>query len=304
MDSNSKRSDIKLDLSDCGLGGLYSVSLKATYCINPDCNCGGVVLYPARVSGTEVTPWVELAKEIKFILNPQTGEIGAMGPESSLRQTILERLKAKIDRRQRTRLAKKRMEVLRQNCEDGWRYRDWSDFRPGLLMGWADIFPESIAPSIQIAGGIYFLDDSYCCTFGCSCTEVMLTVLSHGENAEICGNVRFDYSSGRATAESPSRLPAKLLLDIVNGMFKQHPTLRAEIRRRGEFMAGPVATFVHESVKVPRSAPPSSCLRSRAVAPPPEVASKSSARPFGRVGRNEACPCGSGQKYKKCCLAS
>ena len=22
----------------------------------------------------------------------------------------------------------------------------------------------------------------------------------------------------------------------------------------------------------------------------------------GKVGRNEACPCGSGQKYKKCCL--
>jgi len=23
--------------------------------------------------------------------------------------------------------------------------------------------------------------------------------------------------------------------------------------------------------------------------------------PFGRVGRNDLCPCGSGKKYKKCC---
>jgi uncharacterized protein YecA (UPF0149 family) len=23
---------------------------------------------------------------------------------------------------------------------------------------------------------------------------------------------------------------------------------------------------------------------------------------FGKVGRNEPCPCGSGKKYKKCCL--
>jgi uncharacterized protein YchJ len=25
-------------------------------------------------------------------------------------------------------------------------------------------------------------------------------------------------------------------------------------------------------------------------------------KPFGKVGRNEPCPCGSGKKYKKCCL--
>lgn len=23
---------------------------------------------------------------------------------------------------------------------------------------------------------------------------------------------------------------------------------------------------------------------------------------FGKIGRNEECPCGSGKKYKKCCL--
>jgi uncharacterized protein len=23
--------------------------------------------------------------------------------------------------------------------------------------------------------------------------------------------------------------------------------------------------------------------------------------PFGKVGRNDPCPCGSGKKYKKCC---
>ena len=25
-------------------------------------------------------------------------------------------------------------------------------------------------------------------------------------------------------------------------------------------------------------------------------------RPDGKVGRNDPCPCGSGKKYKKCCL--
>jgi uncharacterized protein YecA (UPF0149 family) len=25
-------------------------------------------------------------------------------------------------------------------------------------------------------------------------------------------------------------------------------------------------------------------------------------RPYDKIGRNEKCPCGSGKKYKKCCL--
>ena len=31
---------------------------------------------------------------------------------------------------------------------------------------------------------------------------------------------------------------------------------------------------------------------------------KSNVNPFRDVGRNDPCPCGSGKKYKKCCLAA
>jgi uncharacterized protein YecA (UPF0149 family) len=34
-------------------------------------------------------------------------------------------------------------------------------------------------------------------------------------------------------------------------------------------------------------------------APPPPVENK-----FKTVGRNDPCPCGSGKKYKKCCLGA
>ena len=37
--------------------------------------------------------------------------------------------------------------------------------------------------------------------------------------------------------------------------------------------------------------------------PPPELApNNGKQRPFKKIGRNVPCPCGSGKKYKKCCL--
>lgn len=34
----------------------------------------------------------------------------------------------------------------------------------------------------------------------------------------------------------------------------------------------------------------------------PPTAKQVSRRPYPKVGRNEPCPCGSGKKFKKCCL--
>ncbi|MBT9585067.1 SEC-C domain-containing protein [bacterium] len=171
------------------------------------------------------------------------------------------------------------------------------------MMGWADIFPETLAPSIHTPHGTCFLDDYYCCTSGCKCTEVQLAIISAGSAAEVLGSASLDYRSGRVTLQPEPGLPHNVLQEVFNGFFEQHPDLRAELRRRGEFMAGPVATYVNESVALRPSRKPSQRKRSRSVAPPPAVVAKVAGIPFTRVGRNESCPCGSGRKYKKCCLA-
>lgn len=38
------------------------------------------------------------------------------------------------------------------------------------------------------------------------------------------------------------------------------------------------------------------------VIPLSEVSARQEPAPAPKVGRNDPCPCGSGQKYKKCCL--
>src|SRR5262249_1642121 len=53
--------------------------------------------------------------------------------------------------------------------------------------------------------------------------------------------------------------------------------------------------------------PPPALGSPRAAGPPPPPAPASprpaGATPSGKVGRNDACPCGSGKKYKRCCGA-
>jgi hypothetical protein len=303
VSSPPKKAYLKLDLSEQGLTGLSAVELGDTYCSNPDCSCGGAVLYPIRLAGSGLDRWIELAKEIQFIVDVQTGEIEAKGPVSPLRQALRDGLHQRLDKRRLTQLRKRRLEVLRQHCEEGWKYRDWSDFEPGFMMGWVNLFPESLAPSIRTPHGTYFLDDYYCCTFGCDCTEVQLAILRLDSASQLLGSATLDTRSNCVTFEAEPGLPLKVLQEVFDGFFEQHPDLRAELRRRGEFMAGPVATYVNESVAPRPSRKRSPKRRSRLVAPPPEVVDKVAAIPVTKVGRNETCPCGSGRKYKRCCLA-
>jgi len=70
---------------------------------------------------------------------------------------------------------------------------------------------------------------------------------------------------------------------------------------RGEFSlfgdtVEELANWYCFSPKTQRDAERRLALLSRLVPPRPAI------NPFGKVGRNEACPCGSGRKFKKCCL--
>ncbi len=295
----ASRASIELDLSEHPLPGLLGVSLRDTYCSNPDCDCGGVVLSPESLScRSDSERWSELAWQLSFVVDVETGQIEARGPESTLRQVLSDELRRYLTKRRLTMLKKRRLGVLRQHAEDGWRFRDWSDFEPGWMLAWADLFPTSPAQSIRTPEGIFFFDDYYCCTFGCECSQVRLVILSQSQPHLACGSVNYDYRTGQKTLDPEPGFPPQVLRDVFEGFFRFHPGLRAELRRRGEFMAGPVATYIHQSVTPSRRPKRGSKERHRPIEPPPEVAPT----PPLKVGRNDLCPCGSGRKFKKCCL--
>ena len=68
----------------------------------------------------------------------------------------------------------------------------------------------------------------------------------------------------------------------------------------------PIRLVELERIEVePEPLPPEAPEPEVEVAPPPEPGkARPYRRPHPKIGRNEKCPCGSGKKYKKCCLNS
>ena len=102
-------------------------------------------------------------------------------------------------------------------------------------------------------------------------------------SAELRGWVTYDHVKQKLLGVKPKNFDAGRLRALAGAMFQQHPQLPNQIRERAAFMSGPFAHFLAATVK-----------------PQPPLP-KAPSGP--KAGRNDPCPCGSGKKFKKCCLA-
>lgn len=64
----------------------------------------------------------------------------------------------------------------------------------------------------------------------------------------------------------------------------------------------PAARALHRYFLEQRSSPSMGEMRGASSMMPPHLSGQSSKRAGPKVGRNEPCPCGSGKKFKQCCL--
>ena len=160
----------------------------------------------------------------------------------------------------------------------------------GLLIGYREIVPYDERTEIEVGGQLFEVEDQYCLRARCSCNAVHLFFMpvpegfsDHDtlEDSDRDTYVELDLGTGRWQIREQGRLPvdgaammAELLrrYDVVSRFGKRHRTLRAMYRNFRR--------------RIGRSATP------------PGVSLARSAK----AGRNDPCPCGSGKKYKKCCL--
>lgn len=135
---------------------------------------------------------------------------------------------------------------------------------------------------------VYVIFEYYCNTKGCDCQRLVADIMLIGEDGEHIEQslavISYDWSSHESecypilTEESPKTPLALKLLEVYETLIHCSEYLirikkqYAQVRR---LAAG-------KSLKMPARAQ--------------TVFAKKMA------GRNEACPCGSGKKYKKCCL--
>jgi SEC-C motif len=193
---------------------------------------------------------------------------------------------------------------------------DASKVRMGTLISYGDaVAGESESASRRFAysfevhseGRRYLVKDQYCSNPVCDCKSVHLAFfeeVSTGDDQisihqRFHGQIQFD---GQLTAQECDSIPRDRAQAILTEWWNQHSNLREMLIARYQDMKEvgrrslEADKFRNGAIGSRRSA---LCKNmSIDVKLPTDNPRLESAK----VGRNETCPCGSGKKYKKCCL--
>lgn len=161
------------------------------------------------------------------------------------------------------------------------------DFEKGSpLVSYSGIIPHAESIIVEIKGRSYWVDDQYCVKPNCGCSEAHLSYFAFNKTqteGEVNGinevlNYSIDYKkrawkkfAGEISAWSSDDDMAKESLEsMYPGIWQLVQTRHSQLKQ----------VYVN-SMKRQKKGKPS-------------ISS-------GKIGRNDACPCGSGKKYKKCC---
>ena len=152
--------------------------------------------------------------------------------------------------------------------------------KEGLMYAYNDVLPYGDQMIVTIDGRNCIIFDQYCLLPKCSCTDTVLNILSadaFGEAGEEICSVSLKYAKKlwKAFEDSPCPGSVKAVRSAIEG---QIPDLYERLHNRHIKLKGIYANCKKRnlSLKQPIQVP--------------------------KVGRNEPCPCGSGGKYKKCCM--
>ena len=145
-------------------------------------------------------------------------------------------------------------------------------YKPGKLIQYHEIFGYDKKINISHYGNNYYIIDAYCINPFCSCTIVYLHFYDNSRS----NNLKYpkfsfvvNYDSGiiEETINIPELKAYEIYIEFAENLLKdRHEKLKREIQPLI------LRKFKHNFA------------------------------PTRKLGRNELCHCGSGKKYKKCCL--
>jgi len=127
---------------------------------------------------------------------------------------------------------------------------------------------------------LIFIEDQYCMNPKCLCNETFISFIVVNELEQKGENVftlKYSFKNGKYDIES-KKCTDEYMNDILKSFNKEEKQIREKLRERYKDMKI-MGKQIHNENKI-NTVPQISTMR---------------------LGRNDACPCGSGKKYKKCC---
>ena len=175
----------------------------------------------------------------------------------------------------------RRWRMGKKVSHDQWRKMDWSWWEDGLLVGWDEVFPDEPDFVFYVSEKRYWVRDLYCISPGCHCKDANLsfTEIKGEKKYKELGAVSIDLKQFRVSDIQAMGASSEELMRLWMA-FQKEPGMKRTLKTRQKEMKHIGKEIVSFSFK----------NKSRGL--------KSSLK----VGRNDPCPCGSGKKYKKCCL--
>ncbi|MBX3732464.1 MAG: SEC-C domain-containing protein [Verrucomicrobiae bacterium] len=166
---------------------------------------------------------------------------------------------------------------------------DLPDVTSGLMVGFIDVFPRGLAFSCTFEDELWAVSDQYCVQPGCTCSETVLSFLPLHDRPGLPGAtireppaLRYNYLTHktRPLSDRPAHGPDRT--DLLGALKAAFPKLDGYLQFRHLILQ---SLYVRKEIE-------------RATSQTSSILT--SIRP--KIGRNDPCPCGSGRKFKHCCL--
>jgi hypothetical protein len=260
-------------------------------CTSPRCPCSGILFHctPLSPEGTAT---------------PQTYEFWLSAPDNSVEPQREARNKSEATRLGQAVLAAlteedrirlnawvnvQKRALLRQVATGDLDCSALPDASDGLMIPFVEVFPWELAHYFEIGGEVWASDDQHCVNPVCDCTDVFLSFYRLQDASGIATKkiedsptVLYDYKSGEFRVEHPGSGDHAAPGELLAALKKEWPGLNHELHYRHLLLRNLYAR-AHEN----RLKQENADLKSRL---------------YKDVGRNDPCPCGSGKKFKRCCL--
>lgn len=154
----------------------------------------------------------------------------------------------------------------------------------GELVPYNQILPFGAKFTLGNENSGVLIDEQYCLIRGCECSSVLMCFVSIQSGGQLPGDsptIRVNYRTGAIENIEFGSGTKESILETWNQFKQKYPDLLKIFSKRHKHL-----NKLYEDYG--RSQPPKL----------PVV------KPVKSTGRNDPCPCGSGKKYKKCCIDS
>ncbi|RLG15347.1 MAG: hypothetical protein DRN71_01585 [Candidatus Nanohalarchaeota archaeon] len=262
------KSDLPQIVLDVGFKRI-EFSLMYRACTNPECDRSGVTI---RL--------VNDVRDISFFIDFETGTYEDGDYSEEVREIIesfivfmnsCENESYNLDFFKR---------YYKEAKKDGQIREDTiSSYKPGMMMFYHGIFVNADIFEVKSGDKVYLLRDQYCVNPGCDCSDIGLDFFEKIPVQSIQDSdfsITYNYADGRFTV---AKCADRNRLNAMVGSFGSE--MNEMFKERHERIKKEVAPLISDKFKQRRGL--INMLKSS-------------------VGRNDPCPCGSGKKYKKCCL--